>query len=267
MSSTVDRLAAVRAQRSRSGREVRIVSPRIPSVSSVSEISGQHQPEPPTSGVVEISRETSPTQPAFFAEVASIQADILRINELINRISEAHNLALSTVLSGEESSGARVDRLAENARDLLENTKNRIKHLQNLPAHYDISLLRSQFLETLQHYQRVEYDADVKSKQNIERQLRFVKPDATAEEVNAFIEEGNHQVFAQALVSSTRYGESRYALREVEQRQTELRRMENTLMDLTRLFNDMGALIEQQEPVIKQVEATAEEVTENTGKA
>jgi syntaxin 1B/2/3 len=29
----------------------------------------------------------------------------------------------------------------------------------------------------------------------------------------------------------------------------------------------MGALIEQQEPVIKQVEATAEEVTENTGKA
>ncbi|KAG2020393.1 hypothetical protein CC2G_005745 [Coprinopsis cinerea AmutBmut pab1-1] len=206
MSSTVDRLAAVRAQRSRSGREVRIVSPRIPSVSSVSEISGQHQPEPPTSGVVEISRETSPTQPAFFAEVASIQADILRINELINRISEAHNLALSTVLSGEESSGARVDRLAENARDLLENTKNRIKHLQNLPAHYDvqirrnqISLLRSQFLETLQHYQRVEYDADVKSKQNIERQLRFVKPDATAEEVNAFIEEGNHQVFAQAV--------------------------------------------------------------------
>jgi t-SNARE complex subunit (syntaxin) len=79
------------------------------------------------------------------------------------------------------------------------------------------------------------------------------------------------------LTSSTRYAESRNAYREVQQRQQDLMQMENTLTELAQLFIDvpnipyyvlrvshdyfqMGALVEQHEPIINRVHDTAIEV-------
>lgn len=84
-----------------------------------------------------------------------------------------------------------------------------------------------------------------------------VKPDATPEEVSAVAEGGGQQIFAQAvgksylhdliylidktlqLTSSPRYAESRNAYREVQERQEDLKKMEQTLVELTELFIDV----------------------------
>lgn len=132
--------------------------------------------------------------------------------------------------------------------------------------------MRSKFIEAIQNYQRVEQDYRVKSRQRVERQLKIgeslypllvivsggftVNPDATQEEVNAAVEGGGQQVFAQAvredhytkvmlingiqLTTSSRYGESRMAYREVQERQVEIKKMEQTLGELAQLFNDVG---------------------------
>jgi syntaxin 1B/2/3 len=43
------------------------------------------------------------------------------------------------------------------------------------------------------------------------------------------------------LTSSNRYGDSRAAYREVQERHQDIRRIEQTLGELAQLFNDVGA--------------------------
>ncbi|KAG6911468.1 hypothetical protein DXG01_014542 [Tephrocybe rancida] len=128
-----------------------------------------------------------------------------------------------------------------------------------------VVFVRTKFIEAIQNYQRVEQEYRDKSKQRVERQVRIVKPDATPEEVRAAVEGGGQQIFAQALTSSSRYGESRVAFREVQERQTEIKKMEGTLAELAQLFTDMAILVEQQEDPINKVQDDAKEVEENTG--
>lgn len=85
-----------------------------------------------------------------------------------------------------------------------------------------------------------------------------VKPDATPEEVRAVVnDEQGGQIFSQAvsgifmhtywlltsilqLMNSNRYGESRAAYREVQERHEDIKRIETTLAELAQLFNDVS---------------------------
>jgi syntaxin 1B/2/3 len=83
-----------------------------------------------------------------------------------------------------------------------------------------------------------------------------VKPDATPDEVKAVVnDEQGGQIFSQAvgglfiysfqpltylqLMNSNRYGESRAAYREVQERHEDIKRIESTLAELAQLFNDV----------------------------
>lgn len=84
-------------------------------------------------------------------------------------------------------------------------------------------------------------------------------------------------------MNSTRYAESRQALREVQQRQQDIAKVEQTLAELAQLFQEvcrcllcpgifhliiwqMATLVEQQDAVIDSVQATAQAVTVDTEK-
>jgi len=90
--------------------------------------------------------------------------------------------------------------------------------------------------------------------------IYLAKPDATSEEVAAAVDGGGQQIFAQAvskyfafvpsivvvltvvqMSASTRYGESRAAYREVEERQHDLQKVEQTLTELAQLFSDVSS--------------------------
>jgi syntaxin 1B/2/3 len=126
----------------------------------------------------------------------------------------------------------------------------------------------------------------------------IVKPDATPEEVRAVVEDDQGgQIFSQAvssvdvllcmgmfwtryqLMSSNRYGESRAAYREVQERHEDIKRIERTIAELAQLFNDvcsfaliggslvwsssyhqMSIMVEQQDETINIIEAQAGEV-------
>ena len=142
-------------------------------------------------------------------------------------------------------------------------------------------MLRTKFVEILQTYQQVERDYRQRYKQRVERQFRIgaylcishmiysqtsgsVKPDATPEEIDEVVNNahgGGDQIFAQAvrtdssrpsrtfalsihtlqLTTSTRYGESRQAYREVQDRHQDILRIERTLEELAQMFNDVRA--------------------------
>ncbi|CAL1704878.1 unnamed protein product [Somion occarium] len=214
---------------------------------------------------------------AFYREITSIQEAIAQYNANVSRIGELQNRTLnSTDESANRQTAAILDDLISQTRDLGNTIKQRIQNLDLQPAQpgedprirkNQISLLRTKFVEGLQNYQQVERDYRARYRQRVERQLKIVKPDATPEEVNAAVNDttgGGDQIFAQALTTSTRYGESRAAYREVQDRHEDIRRIERTLEELAQLFNDMSVLVVQQDEAINVIQTTAGTVEHDT---
>jgi syntaxin 1B/2/3 len=60
-------------------------------------------------------------------------------------------------------------------------------------------------------------------------------------------------------MTSTRHGEARSALREVQSRHQDIQKIERTITELAQLFNEMSIMIEVQETAIDNIEQKAQE--------
>lgn len=214
---------------------------------------------------------------AFYTEITSIQDAISQYNSNVSRISDLHSRILN---STDENTNHKNEEILEDlvaqTRELGNSIKSRIQSLEAQPIQpgQDMRIrknrtdfARSKFVEALQNYQQVERDYRARYKQRVERQFRIVKPDATQEEINMVVNDtsgGGDQIFAQALTSSSRYGEARLAYREVQDRHADIQRIERTLEELAQLFNDMSVLINQQDETINAIETQAARVEDDT---
>ena len=68
-------------------------------------------------------------------------------------------------------------------------------------------------------------------------------------------------------MQSDRRGQSQSALREVQGRHLAIQKIERQVVELAQLFEDMNALVVQQEPVVERVDQQAEAVHENVDRA
>ncbi|KAF8201684.1 syntaxin-like protein [Pholiota molesta] len=254
-----DRLAASRAQRGGQNIELSNIPQQsnLPSPANADGANGN---------ISDIS--------AFLAEDTSIQQGIQQMRDNVAQISALRLRSLGAFGDATENETNRIDVLTTETRTLMQSLKARIQRLETAPIKGDvtlrngrISVLRAKFLEAIQDYQREEQEGRAKSKARVERQLKIVKPDATPDEVAAAVSGGGQQIFAQALTTSTRYGESRAAYREVQERQQDILKVESTLAELAQLFSDMATLVEEQDAVIKNIEATAVDVSKDTEQA
>lgn len=184
---------------------------------------------------------------------------IRQIDDNINRISELHSRSLNNM--DEASSQAAHQQLAgmssETSR-LTNAVKNKIRNLDSqtarLPESGDKNVRKTQigaqknrFKETIQRYQQVEQTYRKKYRDRAERQFKIVKPDATPQEVKAAIDDDQgQQIFSQALLNSNRHGEARGALREVQERHEDIKKIEKTLVELAQLFQEIDILITEQ---------------------
>ncbi|CAG8654894.1 11266_t:CDS:2 [Gigaspora margarita] len=217
---------------------------------------------------------TSPV-PSFFDEVSSIQDMIKLVQDNITRIDELHSRSLGT-FSEDEATKRQLESLTENTRNVLVQTKDKIRKLEalnlGLPPHTsDLAVrraqtanLRQRFLETLQKYQNIEYQNRQKYRARMERQYKIVKPQATQEEIDAALDnDESGQFFAQSLLNSTRYGAAKDALREVQERHDDIKKIEKTISELVNLFQEMQMLVEAQDAPIAAIEEHAVQVTKD----
>jgi len=116
-------------------------------------------------------------------------------------------------------------------------------------------------------YQRVDADFRKKLQEQMARQYRIVRPEASEQEVREAVEDtSNQQVFSQALLQSDRRGQSRAALSAVENRHAAIQKIESQMIELAELFQDMEQLVVQQEAAVVNIEMKGEEVVENMDK-
>jgi syntaxin 1B/2/3 len=121
--------------------------------------------------------------------------------------------------------------------------------------------------QAIQQYQQVESQFRKRTQDQMARQYRIVRPDASEQEVRAAVEDpSGGQVFSQALLQSDRQGRARAALSAVQDRHKALVKIEQQMTELAQLFQDMDTLVIQQEAAVVQIEQKGEEVVDNLDK-
>lgn len=267
-----DRLAAMRAQRQ--GGQSGYSTPTSPQTTQPSyEMSGIQQPQAQQYTPAPINGNGAGTNGSggmadFYAEIQSIQDRIRQFDGNVSRISEMHSRTLNS-MDDSQQNHAVLDELVGETRALSNQLRNQIQTLAKQPTppgqdarirQNQTQLVRTRFMSALQSYQEVEKDYRARYRQRVERQFKIVKPDATPDEVAAVVNDDNgagSQMFSQALMSSTRYGESRAAYREVQERHEDIRKIEHTLVELAQMFNDLNDLVLQQDDTINVIEESA----------
>ncbi|KIM58927.1 hypothetical protein SCLCIDRAFT_90282, partial [Scleroderma citrinum Foug A] len=214
------------------------------------------------------------TMAAFYSEITFIQDSLKAFNTNISRIDELHSRSLNnTDDAALQRIEGQLNELVEETRALSTELKRRIQTLERHGGSgrdgqirkQQTALVKSKFVDSIQNYQQVEQQYRQKYKQRMERQFRIVKPDATPDEIRAVVnDESAGQVFSQALMNSNRYGESRAAYREVQERHQDIKRIEQTIAELAQLFNDMSVMVEQQDETINTIQTTAAAVDKDT---
>ncbi|CAO3633074.1 unnamed protein product [Mucor fragilis] len=216
------------------------------------------------------------TTSGFFDQIDRLKYDIDAINTRVDQIGSLHNNALASFNEQQSKQTAReLDKIKTETQQKNTAIKNQIQELENSNARlpnnpdtemrrFQASALKKRFLDTIQRYQDVERNYQLKYRQRIERQIRIVKPDASQDEVDDIIDaDDTPQVFAQSLMNASRQGQSKAVLSEVQTRHDDIKHIEKTIVELHQLFMDMQMMVEQQGEVLNTVEQNADETVVN----
>ncbi|CAI2162364.1 12238_t:CDS:2 [Funneliformis geosporum] len=236
---------------------------------------GQQQyGQPPYSQQQEMTQANPDNIKGFFDEVSSISDLIRQIKSNISRIDEFHSRSLG-IISEDEATKRQLDSIITETRQLLVQVKDRIKKIEvsnfkASPADQTVRKqqtgnLRQKFMDTLQDYQKVEFQNRQKFRERMERQYKIVKPNATQEEIDSALDnDDGGQIFAQSLMNSTRYGAAKDALQEVQKRHDDIKKIEKTIEELANLFQEMQIIVEAQDTQVAQIEENATQIQNDT---
>jgi len=267
MSNARERLAELRANRTPQ-------SPNFPQ--SATRMRYEHEMEP----INHNGQQGSPAEPSstgFLDEIGYIRDQVRLLNAAVNSISGLHARSIQQIDPNalRESVNDLESELA-NTRNMINNIKTRIQRLENEPVGSEVSpavkkgqiaTVKSEFLEALQNFQKVEKNARDRRRQRIEHQYRVANAGATDEEVTAALQGNQYQrVFEDAMLRSSDYDKTRSAYRETQTRHEELQNIENTLTELAQLFNEMAIIVEQDDDKIDTLVNQTNAVEEDTRK-
>ncbi|KAI8364496.1 t-SNARE [Choanephora cucurbitarum] len=208
----------------------------------------------------------------FFQEVEEVKDLNRRIVDNIILIEELHGTALTNINDEQtEENAARLEKVVRQTTKLNNQCKTKIKAIElsnaRMPASSgDLPMrktqhaaLKKKFIETIQRYQDIERTFQQKYRQRVERQIKIVQPNATPDEIERVLDSDEPpQIFAQSLMQSSRSGQAKAVLSEVQSRHDDIKKIEKTILELHQLFVDMQMMVEQQAETLNQIEQHAE---------
>lgn len=103
--------------------------------------------------------------------------------------------------------------------------------------------------------------------ERFKRDYRIVKPDASEAEMREAVKNPEVPVFSQTLLNTDRRGQAQTVASEVHNRHLAIRKIETDMLRLAEMFQDLEAIVVQQEAQVTQIEQRGEEVREDVTKA
>ena len=190
----------------------------------------------------------------FYKEIGEIQKLVEVVGKNIEAIERLHNRAIVGVGRDETARINRnLDALQKETNGMLSDARQRLQHLSNETKRVNgaeakqrkaqQATVAKKLMKVAQYYQKVQESYKRKYRERMEREIRIARPDASREQIERAMDSREGPIFAQEMLSS-RIGEQRRALEEVQGRHQELLRMEESIEQLAQLFQDMQLLID-----------------------
>lgn len=226
---------------------------------------GQHndvEMQPLTGGADDYSQPAQRDPNAILNECRQVGR---AIDDLENRLQELQRIQRGFV-SGNGASNKEIDSMSADIMTGYRGLADRVKRIksqhdaQNQRNKPQVDALDRRIRKAINSYQNVEsqFRKDVQEQQR--RQYLIVNPEASESEIReATMDGGDTQIFQQALMNSDRRGQANSTLRNVQQRHDAIQNIERTMMELNQLFQDLDAIVVQQEPMVQNIEQKAEE--------
>ncbi|KAK0610414.1 t-SNARE [Bombardia bombarda] len=212
---------------------------------------------------------------AILNECREIDGGIDEIDAQLNQLRMLQERSLTDADTSSGSSTSRqLDRISAETMTMYRSLTDRVRKVKSGPEARQprntaqVNRIDRRLKQAIQEYQNVESQFRKKTQDQMARQYRIVRPDATESEVRAAVEDtsGNSQVFQQALMQGNRMGQARSVLNAVQDRHAALQKIESQIIELAQLFEQLNTLIVEQEVVVAQIEQKSEEVVENLDK-
>ncbi|CAK1354005.1 unnamed protein product [Cercospora beticola] len=187
------------------------------------------------------------------------------IDDLESRLGELQRLQRSFISSAGVSNKD-VDALSADIMSGYRGLADRVKRIKGQPDAGNprnkpqVDALDRRIRKAIQSYQQTEAAFRKEVQEQQRRQYLIVKPDASEAEIREATEAGGDtQIFQQALMQSDRRGQANSTLRNVQQRHDAIQQIERTMIELQQLFQDLDAIVVQQEAAVMDIETKAEE--------
>ncbi|KAJ2020744.1 hypothetical protein GGI14_000641 [Coemansia sp. S680] len=221
----------------------------------------------------------------FFGLIDRITDQMSQVDQQIGEIRSLHERALVATNESRHKEAAleRDDKVAA-TNSMISEIKENLKETADVckRSKHDPSVTKSQmtarggrqqalakkFADQLQRYRLMEYEYSQRNRERLERQYRIARPNATEEEVrDAIVNDQAGKVFSQAVMNSNRLGDARRVLRDVEERQADIKKIEKTISELAQMFIDVSEMVNQQQEIIDSIETAVEETHVNVVQA
>jgi syntaxin 1B/2/3 len=204
-------------------------------------------------------------------ECREVDNGISHIRENLKKLRDAQGESFTDDGSKARKIEANINALSSETMAMYRALVNKVKKLKQQPESgsprnaQQIGRVDRELRKAIGEYQDVDRNYRKKLEEQMARQYRIVSPDASEAEVKRAVEDrtGNQQVFANALMQSDRRGESLTVMKEVKGRHAEIQKIEAQITELGQLFQDMDALVVQQEAAVENIEMKGEEVVTN----
>jgi syntaxin 1B/2/3 len=191
------------------------------------------------------------------------------IDDLENRLDELKRMQRNFV-GGTGTSNRDVDNLSADIMSGYRGLGDRVRRIKSQPDagnprnKAQVEALDRRIRKAIQHYQTQESQFRKEVQEQQRRQYLIVRPDASEAEIREATEAGGDtQIFQQALLNSDRRGQAQSTLRNVQQRHEAIQQIERTMIELQQLFQDLDAIVVQQEAPIMAIEQKAEETNQH----
>lgn len=210
-------------------------------------------------------------QDQILNEVRAVDRAIDDIENELERLVGLQNRYLADTNSSNQSPlGQEVARVSENIMTQYRGLVNRVKTIKSNPESGNprnsaqVGKADRRLKTALNQYQQVDREYRKNTQAQIARDYRIVRPDASEAEVREAVENtGNNQVFSQAIINNDRRGQASTITTNVRNRHEVVQSIEKDMMILAQLFQDLDALVVQQEPAVANIEQKGEEVNDH----
>jgi syntaxin 1B/2/3 len=129
--------------------------------------------------------------------------------------------------------------------------------------HQHKNLIRN-YLHEMEKFQKMQEKCSNQYKDQIERQYKIVNPKATREQVKAVLQDPDAQ---KSIFATAALGEAKEELKIMEKRCSDMKELEQSIIELAALFAQLKEMLFSQRDVMNKVGANIRETEEYAGKA